>query len=94
MADSAYCVKCGQARSVTGAKRVTTANGRPALTGKCGTCGTKMYKFLPGGTSVGRKPGAVKKRRVVARKPVARKAPVRRTTAVRRAPARRTTARR
>jgi DNA polymerase II large subunit len=29
------------------AQRVTMKNGRPAMKGKCPTCGTGMYRILP-----------------------------------------------
>ena len=46
-----YCVKCKQKRVMKDVKRVSmNAKGggtRPAATGTCGTCGTKMFKILP-----------------------------------------------
>lgn len=41
-----YCVKCRTSRNMTGAVQVTMKNGRTAMKGKCGTCGTGMYKIL------------------------------------------------
>ena len=40
-----YCVKCKAKREMTGAKKVTMKNGKPATTGTCKKCGTKMYKI-------------------------------------------------
>ena len=41
-----YCVKCKVTRTITGAKKTTTSNGKLALAGKCKICGTKMMKFV------------------------------------------------
>jgi len=46
MAEMGYCVKCREKREITGAQQVTMKNGRPAVKGKCGVCGTGMYKIL------------------------------------------------
>lgn len=46
MAEQAYCVKCKAKRDMVDAERVTMKNGRPAMKGKCPTCGTGMYKIL------------------------------------------------
>ena len=46
MADvQAYCVKCKAKKNMVDAKEVTMKNGRKAKTGKCETCGTKMFKI-------------------------------------------------
>jgi len=42
----AYCMKCKAQRTVKDVQFVTTKNGRPAASGVCPECGTKMYKFL------------------------------------------------
>jgi hypothetical protein len=47
MADEAYCVKCKQKRQMVDAQRVTMANGRPAMKGKCSVCGTTLFRILP-----------------------------------------------
>jgi len=47
MAEMAYCVKCKDKKEMQGATKVTMKNGRPAMKGKCGDCGTGMYKILP-----------------------------------------------
>ena len=38
-----YCMKCRE--SLEEAEQVTMKNGRPATRGKCGTCGTTMFKI-------------------------------------------------
>ncbi|MCG3121327.1 MAG: hypothetical protein ALAOOOJD_04371 [bacterium] len=45
-AEIAYCVKCRKKNPMVETQRVTMKNGRPAITGKCGVCGTGMYKIL------------------------------------------------
>lgn len=40
-----YCVKCRAKRDDPNAQKVTMKNGKPALKGKCPTCGTGMYKI-------------------------------------------------
>ena len=40
-----YCVKCKAKRVMEGAKAVKLKNGRPAVTGKCGKCSTKMFRI-------------------------------------------------
>jgi len=42
-----YCVKCKEKREMQDAEEVKMKNGRPAMKGTCGTCGTGMYKILP-----------------------------------------------
>ena len=42
-----YCVKCKMKREISNAEEGTTKNGRRVLKGICGSCGTKMCKFLP-----------------------------------------------
>lgn len=41
----AYCVKCRQKQDMKDAKAILMKNGRPATTGLCAVCGTKMYKI-------------------------------------------------
>jgi RNase P subunit RPR2 len=41
----AYCMKCGKKVEVKDAKQVTLANGRPAVTGTCSACGTKVFRI-------------------------------------------------
>lgn len=46
MADvTAYCVKCKKKVKVDNPKKITMKNGRPATTGKCSKCGTKVFKI-------------------------------------------------
>lgn len=40
-----YCVKCREKRVLTDPRPVTVKNGKPALLGKCGTCGANLYRF-------------------------------------------------
>ncbi|HZW55061.1 MAG: DUF5679 domain-containing protein [Thaumarchaeota archaeon] len=40
-----YCVKCKKSREIKGAKQVKLKNGRPAVSGTCSVCGTKMFKI-------------------------------------------------
>lgn len=40
-----YCVKCKKMREMVKEKKVKLANGREAVKGKCGKCGTKMFVF-------------------------------------------------
>ena len=42
----AYCVKCKKQSKMVNDKKITTKNGRHAITGNCHKCGTKMYKFV------------------------------------------------
>jgi len=41
----AYCVKCKAKVEVKDAKEVTMKNGRPAISGVCSSCGTKVFKI-------------------------------------------------
>ncbi len=47
----AYCVKCKAKREMKDPTETTMKNGKPATTGKCSVCGTKMFKI--GGSSSG-----------------------------------------
>ena len=42
----AYCVKCKTKRPIQNHEEVVMKNGRRAAKGKCGTCGTGMYRIL------------------------------------------------
>jgi hypothetical protein len=44
--EMAYCVKCRKKTAMVETQKVTMKHGRPALSGKCGVCGTGMYKIL------------------------------------------------
>jgi hypothetical protein len=41
----AYCMKCKQKREMKNPKSKTMKNGRPAMTGTCSVCETKMFKI-------------------------------------------------
>jgi len=40
-----YCVKCRAKREMQNPQQVTMKNGKPATTGTCPKCSTKMYKI-------------------------------------------------
>jgi len=40
-----YCVKCKSKREMKDQKSITMKNGKPAVTGTCAVCGTKMFKI-------------------------------------------------
>ncbi len=40
-----YCVKCRESREIQDAEQVTMKNGRPATRGRCGECGTTMFRI-------------------------------------------------
>ena len=44
----AYCVKCRQKREMKDATETTMKNGKPATTGTCSVCGTKLFKIGKG----------------------------------------------
>ena len=48
MADvtEAYCVKCREKREIQDPESVTMKNGRNAIQGKCGVCGTKLFRMV------------------------------------------------
>ncbi len=41
----AYCVKCKTMRAMTEGRAIFMANGRPAAEGRCGECGTRLFKI-------------------------------------------------
>jgi hypothetical protein len=41
----AYCVKCKAKKVIKGAQQVTLKNGKPATTGACPDCGTKIFRI-------------------------------------------------
>ena len=47
---SGYCLKCRAHREMQETEEVTLKNGRAATRGKCGECGTTMFRM--GGTTV------------------------------------------
>jgi uncharacterized protein DUF5679 len=50
LATEGYCVKCKAKRKMDGEKQIIMKNGRPATSGTCSVCGTKMFK-IGGGPS-------------------------------------------
>lgn len=60
MATTGYCVKCKNKREMKGERQIIMKNGRPATTGTCTVCGTKMFKIGGGGGGKA-KPSAKKK---------------------------------
>ncbi|HEV2473119.1 MAG TPA: DUF5679 domain-containing protein [Chthonomonadales bacterium] len=44
----AYCVKCKAKKEMKNPTAITMKNGKPATTGTCPTCGTKMVKIGAG----------------------------------------------
>ncbi len=45
-ATEAYCVKCREKREIQNPKEVTMKNGRNAVEGTCGVCGTKLFRMV------------------------------------------------
>ncbi len=45
MAVTGYCLKCKEKREISNAQGITMKNGKPATTGTCPVCGTKIYKI-------------------------------------------------
>ncbi|GAC1339420.1 MAG: hypothetical protein NVSMB29_06700 [Candidatus Dormibacteria bacterium] len=45
MAVSGYCLKCKKQTEIKDAQEITMKNGKPATTGTCPTCSTKIYKI-------------------------------------------------
>ena len=41
----AYCVKCKKKVEVKNPKQITMKNGRPATSGVCSVCGTKVFRI-------------------------------------------------
>ena len=41
----AYCVKCKAKREVKNPQNITMKYGKPALSGLCPVCGTKVFKI-------------------------------------------------
>ena len=40
-----YCFRCRTKREMQNATETRMKNGKPAVTGTCATCGTKMFKI-------------------------------------------------
>ena len=49
---SGYCLKCRAHREMQRTEEVTLKNGRVATRGKCGECGTTMFR-MGGATAKG-----------------------------------------
>ncbi len=47
----AYCFKCRGKREIEAPERVTLKNGNPAMTGRCPSCGTKVFRMVARGGS-------------------------------------------
>lgn len=45
MANSAYCMKCRRKVEIKNPRMVVMRNGRPAISGTCPYCGTKVFKI-------------------------------------------------
>lgn len=41
----AYCVKCKEKVEIKDPQEVTMKNGRPAISGTCSKCGTKVFRI-------------------------------------------------
>ena len=41
----AYCMKCKAKKEIKNPQPTTMKNGKPATTGECPTCGTKLFKI-------------------------------------------------
>ena len=42
---TAYCMKCRAKREIKDPKQIMHSNGKAAITGKCSTCGTKVFRM-------------------------------------------------
>ncbi len=40
-----YCVKCRKKQDMQNPQQITMKNGKPATTGTCPSCGTKMFRI-------------------------------------------------
>ena len=50
---SSYCVKCRGNTQTSGARLVTSANGRRMMKGQCVSCGTNKSQFVSASGSAG-----------------------------------------
>lgn len=41
----AYCLKCREKQEMRDPQPITMKNGKPATTGVCSVCSTKMYRI-------------------------------------------------
>ena len=44
----AYCLKCRTQREMKDSQQITMKNGKPATSGTCPVCGTKMFRIGKG----------------------------------------------
>lgn len=42
---TAFCMKCKGKKVVKDPEQITHSNGKAAVTGKCSTCGTKVFRM-------------------------------------------------
>ena len=45
MAVTGYCLRCKEKREISNPQAITMKNGKPATTGTCPVCGTKIFKI-------------------------------------------------
>ncbi|MGH7640944.1 MAG: DUF5679 domain-containing protein [Candidatus Dormibacteria bacterium] len=45
MAVTGFCMKCKTAREISNPQPTKLKNGKPATTGTCPVCGTKIFKI-------------------------------------------------
>jgi DNA-directed RNA polymerase subunit RPC12/RpoP len=45
MAVQGYCLKCKKKVEIQNPQNITMKNGRPAISGTCPVCGTKIFKI-------------------------------------------------
>ena len=45
MATTGFCMKCKTTREIKDPQPTTLKNGKPAVTGTCPVCGTKIFKI-------------------------------------------------
>lgn len=59
----AYCIKCKAKQEIKNPTQITMKNGRPAMSGTCAVCSTKVFKILSAAEAGGKKaaPKAKKK---------------------------------
>jgi len=41
----AYCMKCRAKKEIKKPKKITMKNGKPATSGVCSKCGTKVFRI-------------------------------------------------
>ena len=58
-----HCMKCKTKQEMVDTHGEKTKNGRSAMKGKCGKCGTNMYVMLPSDKSSSAKPKSKKSKK-------------------------------